>query len=92
MLSMDRMIVASLPSLYPLQLFEEDAIINLTCSKKVIEKCEGTADRKNWIPYCPTCNADLDADRGCFFCPNCGQKLEWEEYVYQCNSRFNNEK
>lgn len=65
-----RQIVQSLPSLYPLKDFEEEAILALITPKDLNYKdIRGGEDRDY---FCPNCNYEL-ADGN--FCCRCGQPL-----------------
>lgn len=71
---MAREIIQSLPSLYPLQSFEEDAILTLLTSQEFDYKEEGEDDKAELIPYCPNCGEQIfnDEDK---FCKYCGQPI-----------------
>ena len=73
-----REIVQSLPSLYPLQTVEEEAILTLLTHKQIDFRTEGYDDRAELVGYCPNCGEflgeglDYCNDK---FCKNCGQPL-----------------
>ena len=73
-----REIVQRLPSLYPLQTVEEEAILTLLAPKTHARELEGEGDREEWVLFCPNCGTDIynDEDK---FCKKCGQPLtdEW---------------
>lgn len=71
---MAREIIQRLPSLYPLQTVEEEAILTLLNQKEFNYKEEGEGDRAERIPYCPNCGKEIynEEDR---FCKHCGQPL-----------------
>ena len=69
-----REIVQSIPSLYPLKDFEEEAILTLLTAKVFDEKVEGYDDRAELVPYCPNCG-ELIYNREDRFCKICGQPL-----------------
>lgn len=69
-----RKIVQSLPSLYPIKDFEEEAILTILTAKPFHYETEGEDDREELIPYCPNCDEMIynEEDR---FCKKCGQPL-----------------
>lgn len=71
---MAREIVQSLPSLYPLQTVEEEAILTLLTPKTHERELEGEGDREKWVLFCPNCGEMIynDEDK---FCKKCGQPL-----------------
>lgn len=72
-------IIQSLPSLYPLQDFEEEAIINIVNGiepKKELNGYPIDDDRSDYDYSCPCCNADLYDEQA--FCIKCGCKIKWE--------------
>ena len=73
-----REIVQRLPSLYPLQTVEEEAILAVLNPKPHERVLEGEDDRAEYALYCPNCGTDIynDEDK---FCKKCGQPLtdEW---------------
>lgn len=72
-------IIQSLPSLYPLQDFEEEAILNMINGiepKKELNGYPIDDDRSDFEYSCPYCNADLYDEQP--FCKKCGCKIKWE--------------
>lgn len=77
--NLDLEIIQSLPSLYPLQDFEEEAILNIVNGvepKKEPNKYDDMDDRFDYEYSCPYCNADLYDEQP--FCKKCGCKIKWE--------------
>ena len=72
-----REIVQSLPSLYNLRDFEEDAILSLLTPKPHNKELEGEGDREEYILYCPNCGEMICNDED-NFCKKCGQPLKVE--------------
>lgn len=71
---MAREIIGRLPSLYPLQTVEEEAILILLNPKSFDYREEGYDDKAELIPYCPNCGEMIynEEDK---FCKYCGQPL-----------------
>lgn len=71
---MAREIIQRLPSLYPLEVVEEEAILTLINPEKINYKEEGYDDRAELVPYCPNCGKYIynEEDK---FCKYCGQLL-----------------
>lgn len=69
-------VIQSLPSLYPLKPFEEEAILNMANGMEPKEEVEGYGDRSELAYHCPCCNADLYDEQA--FCKDCGCKIKWE--------------
>ena len=72
--SYSREIVASLPSLYPLTDYQEEAILTLTTPKDLIEKEVGEGDRAEIVECCPNCWYEI-IDLSYKYCPICGQPI-----------------
>lgn len=68
---MARVIIQSLPSLYPLKDFEEEAILTLLKPKELKLDYESQSDRDNEY-CCPNCGYELAVGN---FCCKCGQPL-----------------
>lgn len=78
-----REIVQSIPSLYPLQPTEEEAILTLLAHKQIDFRKEGYYDRTELVGYCPNCGEFLGVGLAyCTdkFCRICGQPLT-DEYI-----------
>ena len=72
-------IIQSLPSLYPLKDFEEEAILNMINGvepKKELNYYDITDDRSDFEYSCPYCNENLYDEQD--FCKKCGCKIKWE--------------
>ncbi len=67
-----REIVQSLPNLYPLRDFEEEAILTLLTAKPFDKEEEGEDDRAEILCFCPNCGEYVynQEDK---FCKHCGQ-------------------
>lgn len=70
-----REIIQSIPSLYPLKDFEEEAILTLLSEDECVIKEDGEDDRAEFEHYCPNCFERIwsDTDR---FCRICGKALK----------------
>lgn len=60
---MAREIIQRLPSLYPLQTVEEEAILTLLNPKRFDYIEEGYDDRAELVAYCPNCKRDIQRRR-----------------------------
>lgn len=72
-------IIQSLPSLYPLKDYEEEAILNIVNGiepKKELNGYDFTDARSDFEYSCPCCEADLYDEQA--FCMKCGCKIKWE--------------
>lgn len=69
-----REIIQRLPSLYPLQTVEKEAILTLLNPKRFDYREEGYDDRAELVTYCPNCGEMIynEEDK---FCKYCGQPL-----------------
>ena len=71
---MTREIVQRLPSLYPLQTVEEEAILALLNPKPHERVLDGEGDRAEYALFYPNWGADIYNDKD-EFCKKCGQPL-----------------